>query len=790
MKTKLLVVFSLITGLGLHLTSAAPLGTAFTFQGRLTAGGVPANGTFELRFTLHDAASGGLVLAGPLTNSPILVTNGLFTVPLDFGASAFAGEARWLEIGVRTNGAAGAFTVLSPRQWLTPSPHALYAPSAGAAGTLANNAVVAGGVTFSPAAGPPFAVSSTNRVVQLNADLLDGLDSAQFWKLRGNSNTIPGTHYLGTADNQALELKVNGQRALRLVPNTNNSPTIIAGHPLNEVAPGTPGATISGGRENSVTNGADYSTIGGGIYNTIGSLASLATIAGGYRNTIEYDAYQSVIGGGLGNIIHTQAWASVIGGGEYNEIHRLAQMAVLSGGYSNRIGEWGLFAAIPGGTLNEASGVASLAAGYRAKALSDGCFVWGDSTEADFTTTAQDQFLIRAANGVGINTNRPVSALHVRGTVTADGYVGNGAGLAGLNAGQLASGTIPEARLPANVARLDASQTFAGVNVFSSSVGIGQPSPAWPLDVRASHAGVRFTTLNNDYGSILELQNVGEMSGTLGAINFNNVANTYPGQIAYLSANGMTFRTGGAERMRIDTAGNLGLGTTVPQARLDVAPAAGVRGLQVVGQRTGDWSSALTWLENVNNTGNSAPALRIATWGACPNGALSVSANGTGLIAQFGNYYSFVANITTNGTFNGLVFNPSSDRDAKEQFTAVEPRQILDKVVALPLSEWSYKADAPTRHLGPVAQDFRAAFGLGADDKHIATVDADGVALAAIQGLNQKVESRSQESEARSQKLEAKSQELEAENAALKKELGELKALVTALAEKVNRGVR
>ena len=58
----------------------------------------------------------------------------------------------------------------------------------------------------------------------------------------------------------------------------------------------------------------------------------------------------------------------------------------------------------------------------------------------------------------------------------------------------------------------------------------------------------------------------------------------------------------------------------------------------------------------------------------------------------------------------------------------------------LSITRWHYTNDATTPHLGPVAQDFHAAFNVGADDKHIATVDADGVALAAIQGLNQKLE--------------------------------------------------
>ena len=103
------------------------------------------------------------------------------------------------------------------------------------------------------------------------------------------------------------------------------------------------------------------------------------------------------------------------------------------------------------------------------------------------------------------------------------------------------------------------------------------------------------------------------------------------------------------------------------------------------------------------------------------------------------------------------AFVSASDRNGKENFAPVQPREVLEKVVALPLSSWNYKADPATRHVGPMAQDFYAAFNVGPDDKHIATVDADGVALAAIQGLNQKVE----EKNARIQQLEQRLEKLE-----------------------------
>src|SRR5438876_3433062 len=106
---------------------SAPLGTAFTYQGRLNDNGNPANGIYDLRFTIYDSTNNpGTVVAGPLTNSATSVSNGLFTVMLDFGAGVFNGADRWIAIAARTNGGS-AFTTLDPRQQTTPTPYALNA---------------------------------------------------------------------------------------------------------------------------------------------------------------------------------------------------------------------------------------------------------------------------------------------------------------------------------------------------------------------------------------------------------------------------------------------------------------------------------------------------------------------------------------------------------------------------------------------------------------------------------------------------------------------------------------
>jgi hypothetical protein len=135
---------------------------------------------------------------------------------------------------------------------------------------------------------------------------------------------------------------------------------------------------------------------------------------------------------------------------------------------------------------------------------------------------------------------------------------------------------------------------------------------------------------------------------------------------------------------------------------------------------------------------------------------------------------------------SGAVFSNGvdvvSDRNAKEDFMPLNLQTVLAKVAGLPITEWNYKTTKNMEHIGPMAQDFQAAFQLSADDKHISVVDEGGVALAAIQGLNEKVEVRSQKSEVRIQKLEAENAELRHQNDLLAERLNELETTVKQLA--------
>ena len=261
-------------------------------------------------------------------------------------------------------------------------------------------------------------------------------------------------------------------------------------------------ATIAGGFGNAISADGTYGTIGGGNVNSItaplGTNLAIATIGGGQSNLVTRGG--ATISGGNSN--QATAFDATVGGGNGNNAG--GGGSAIGGGVQNQAG--GLRGTVPGGELNAATGDYSFAAGRRAKAVNQGCFTWGDSTNADVLCNVNDRFVARASGGVYLYTN-------------------------------------------------------------------------------------------------------------------------------------------GAQSTGVYVAGG-----------------------------SGTWSSV-------------------------------------------------------------------SDRNAKANVEPVDVHGVLARVAALPISTWNYKTqESGIRHLGPMAQDFRSAFGLGENETTIATVDAQGVALAAIQGLNAKLE--------------------------------------------------
>ncbi len=246
------------------------------------------------------------------------------------------------------------------------------------------------------------------------------------WKTSGNTGTAPGTHYLGTTDNQALIIKVNNQRAMRIEPGA-TSPNLIGGYDGNGVTNGIVGAVIGGGGATSEVNWVtgNHGTVGGGLTNVAD--------------------YRATVGGGLANRA-TGIYASV-GGGE-----------------GNSASNW--FGTIPGGYWNSATGKYSFAAGRHAKANHDGALVWADSNTFDFNSTAANEFSARATGGVRFVTaidggGLPTKTLSIasNGDVAAQGVIESKSGGVKFPDGTVQTTALVGAGVPAGYLILGDSAT-------------------------------------------------------------------------------------------------------------------------------------------------------------------------------------------------------------------------------------------------------------------------------------------------------------------------------------------
>jgi len=188
----------------------APLlaqGTAFVYQGQLNNSGSPANGNYDLRFTIYDSTNlPGNVIAGPLTNSATAVSNGLFAVALDFSPGVFTGPARWLDIGVRTNGSLNAFTILTPRQPILAVPYAIFANTASNLSGNLSASQLSGTLPASAFAGYTGTVGFTNGANQFSGAFNGTFNGAFAGNFNGNGGGVTNvsvTNLTGVlADNQ------------------------------------------------------------------------------------------------------------------------------------------------------------------------------------------------------------------------------------------------------------------------------------------------------------------------------------------------------------------------------------------------------------------------------------------------------------------------------------------------------------------------------------------------------------------------------------------------------------
>ncbi len=241
---------------------------AFTYQGRLTDAALPANGSYDFQFRLFDALVAGAQIGGTLSPTNVAVSNGVFTVTLDFGAAVFPGANRFLDISVRLAGG-GAFTLLTPRQPITSTPYTIKALSAAAADGLAVTCV--GCVTGAQIGSLP---ANSGNYIQNGAALQA---AAQF--------NISGT---GTASifNATTQFNFNGSRILS-APGTDNVFVGIGAGPANTGAQNTfvghtAGQTnTTGGQNTFVGEDAGLNTLSGSANTALGQDAGRANTTGG-----------------------------------------------------------------------------------------------------------------------------------------------------------------------------------------------------------------------------------------------------------------------------------------------------------------------------------------------------------------------------------------------------------------------------------------------------------------------------------------------------------------------------
>ncbi|PTA67208.1 tail fiber domain-containing protein [Deinococcus arcticus] len=173
-------------------------------------------------------------------------------------------------------------------------------------------------------------------------------------------------------------------------------------------------------------------------------------------------------------------------------------------------------------------------------------------------------------------------------------------------------------------------------------------------------------------------------------------------------------------------------------------------------------------------------------WGdASINSAALATANNQFLVRAAGGFrFRTKSDLTTGCDIAASTgtMTCTSSRDVKQDFRAVDPVAILNKVAKLPITTWKYRGDTSGgRHLGPMAQDFKAAFNLGTEDTSIGVLDEGGVALAAIQGLNRKLEAKLEEKTAETARLTAETETLKAEVATLRAQQAEILKRLDAL---------
>ena len=739
MKSKLLAVcaIALLSTITHQSRAGSQADTAFTYQGRLNDGGNAVGGIYDLRFAIYDSLSGGAQVGSGLTNSAVTISNGLFTVMLDFGG-VFDGSSRWLEIGVRTNGSVSDFTKLTPRQGLTPTPYALYATSAGVANT-ASTALTASSVAAANVTGTlglsqlPGAVVTNNAAgvtlagtfigsgagltnldgaaiasgtvggtqlgdgavtvgklatameffsVTLNNPAPDASDRfASSVAAVGTDRVLIGTPYADRGAPYVGTAYLFSTNSTLLTTFTNPTPAVADYFGWSVAAVGTDrvligaygdntGATDAGAAYLFGTDGTLLTTftnptpaLGDYFGSSVAAVGTDRVLIGAIQDdTGAADAGTAYLFSTNGTLLTTFTNPTPAAGDRFGfSVAAVGTDRVLIGAYLDDTGAADAGAAylfstngtLIASVLNPAPAMGD-SFGWCVAAVGTNWLLIGAPLADAWSANVGTAYLFRLDDPVryvpGVAAER-VTRRAITTDSLADGAVTSakiGGALSAsqipdLDAAKITSGTLADARLSANVAWLNANQTFTGTNVFIQSIGLGTALANTKLALWSSGAA--------SYG-------LGVQGG-----QFLLHLNTASDRFSFLDNAG-----GSNEVVTIKGTGNVGLGTANPQKRLEVVVRSTGDGLRVEGNGYAPAVQLTTNGTAVGELGAAVAAGQYSTDAVGGDFVVRSSSTGNKLLLQNG---GAGAAITLSNNFVGIrKVNPTTALDVNGTVTA------------------------------------------------------------------------------------------------------------------------
>ncbi|MCX6914663.1 MAG: tail fiber domain-containing protein, partial [Verrucomicrobia bacterium] len=386
----------------------------------------------------------------------------------------------------------------------------------------------------------------------------------------------------------------------------------------------------------------------------------------------------------------------------------VASLHKVSGGHLtvDAVGNVGLGVSTPGFPLNFAStsgdkislygtstnhyglGIqAGLLQIHGSTASADIAFGYGSS--ANFT----EQMRIQGNGNIGIGTNDPQATLHVRGDLLVE------------------SATV--AKLGA--LRVELGNSTAGAN-YATAMGHSTADGSYSTAMGAS-------TANGNYSTALGYSTASGSYAT--ALGTSTAQGTGATALGYLSAATTNYSLAAGRRAKANHEGSFvwadSQNADFASTDHDQVRIRATNGVHLVAPKLvlEDFGPAFELRSTAGDSSGMMSYLPYNLWTGPPSILFSIKDS---QVMRLYEQTNGVGGMDVYGPVSATAFNPFSDRNMKENFAPVEAQAVLDKVIALPISRWNFKGDTATPHVGPMAQDFHAAFQTGSDDKHIATV--------------------------------------------------------------------